>query len=456
MTTIRLIDDLPPEDLAMLQALYSRSAEGVGVHLDRVAAGGSSRFVENYVANFNHKSIADCGTTTIFIEGVSLLAAKALQDWPLYNGQETSTRYIDMSRQPIIDPIGTLASQDILDRWMAFYSENQARVAGHVVETHPRRDGEDAEKYTGAIKARTFDILRGFLPAGIATQLSWHTNLRQAGDHVSGLVHHPSEEIRSLGLALRSKLNEKYPDSGFGASLPSVSGVPVKESASQRDAWEAEVACESTYYNPREGSAFPVAYVNADHVNMHILSKKERALLETRPRGCVIPHFMSRVGPVHVEGYLDFGSFRDLQRHRNGVCRMPLLTTRFGFESWYLTQLPEGVRAQAESLIAAQEPSINRIEDPVARQYYVPLGYKVPLALTYGLPAFVYILEMRSAKTVHPTLRQLVHQMIRHFQLYPLGTEKSFGEGYALHVDMDKDDWTIRRGEQTITPRVPA
>ena len=61
---IQLIDNLPPEDLAMLQALYSRSAQSVSVHLDRVVAGGSSKFMKDYVAGYNHKSIADCGTTS--------------------------------------------------------------------------------------------------------------------------------------------------------------------------------------------------------------------------------------------------------------------------------------------------------------------------------------------------------------------------------------------------------
>jgi hypothetical protein len=68
-----IIDDLPPEDVAMLQALQSRSAAPVRVHLDKVAAGGSSKFMKNYVAGYNHKSIADCGSTTVS-QGIALHA----------------------------------------------------------------------------------------------------------------------------------------------------------------------------------------------------------------------------------------------------------------------------------------------------------------------------------------------------------------------------------------------
>jgi len=45
---LRIVDDLNPEDLAMLQALYSRSAESVDVHLEKVKSTGSGKFMEKY------------------------------------------------------------------------------------------------------------------------------------------------------------------------------------------------------------------------------------------------------------------------------------------------------------------------------------------------------------------------------------------------------------------------
>jgi len=45
---LRIVDDLNPEDLAMLQALYSRSAESVDVHLEKVKQSGSGKFMANY------------------------------------------------------------------------------------------------------------------------------------------------------------------------------------------------------------------------------------------------------------------------------------------------------------------------------------------------------------------------------------------------------------------------
>lgn len=50
---------------------------------------------------------------------------------------------------------------------------------------------------------------------------------------------------------------------------------------------------------------------------------------------------------------------------------------------------------------------------------------------------------MRSAKTVHPTLRQLIQIAIAEF-------ETVVAREVPLHVDRDPDGWTVRRGAQTL------
>jgi thymidylate synthase ThyX len=442
-TKLFIVDDLAPEDLAMLQALYSRSAESVEVHLEKVAKAGSGKFMSTYYVGYNHKSIADCGTSTMFIEGVSTLAAKAVQDWPLYSGQETSTRYIDMSKQRIVDPVGTEQSKAILDRWMQFYTANQDRVVQTIRARYPRGADEKEDAYERAVKARSFDVLRGFLPAGITTQLSWHTNLRQAGDHLNLLAKHPSDEIRQVGLTLQGMFGEYYPSSGAGLGLASVSAVTG--GAKERADWEQMMTDKYTYSAdigfvtkaPFTGFRHTLSFGELDHY-------KED--LAKRPRGSVLPHFMTDFGQLSFAFLLDFGSFRDIQRHRNGVCRMPLLTTKYGFEPWYLEQLDKELLVEASQLIVDQTDALDRIsDDPVVKQYYTALGFRVACQVTYALPAAIYVMELRSSKTVHPSLRRVVQWMISEF--------KGKFPDVTLHVDMDADDWTVRRGNQTIVAK---
>lgn len=458
-TKIRIVDHLGPEDTAMLQALYSRSAESVDIHLEKVKEVGSGKFMSQYYVGYGHKSIADCGSTTMFIEGVSLLAAKAIQDWPLYSGQETGTRYVDMSKQEIIDPIGTPESKMILDRWMEFYISRQDEVSNLIRHRHPKREEEKQETYDRAVKARTFDILRGFLPAGITTQLSWHSNLRQAGDHLNWMSRHPLTEIRDITSCLKQGLATKYPSSGFADSLAAVGGISSKntEQRDARNAWEDEIAAEFTY-------SVDSKYLTSSAINytpswtrtgwsLSDISMKGRysKMLKTRPKGAMLPAFMGDVARCTFDFLLDFGSFRDIQRHRNGTCRMPLLDTVWGFEPWYLEQLGDpdngnvgGLRDQAVALINEQNEAIHKLgADVLTRQYYAALGFQVPCQVTYGLPALLYLLELRSGKTVHPTLRKRILEIVTIFQ-------KSY-PNIALHADKDPDDWDVRRGDQTIT-----
>jgi hypothetical protein len=170
---------------------------------------------------------------------------------------------------------------------------------------------------------------------------------------------------------------------------------------------------------------------------------QQTAIITNRPEKTGLPYYLADLGSCSFEFLLDYGSFRDIQRHRNGVCRMPLLTAQHGFQSWYLEQLPLALRQQALNLIAQQTQAVNALPtDEVTKQYYLALGFLVPCKVTYGLPATVYTAELRSNQTVHPTLRCIAHQMIKALQdRWPQ---------LKLHADLSPSIWDINRGRQTI------
>lgn len=419
-------DEFGPQDTAMMQALYSRSAQSVEEHVKKVRESNSGKFMERFYVGYGHASIADCGSTTIFVEGVSMLVAKAIQDWPLYSGQETSSRYIDMSRQAIIDPVGTKESKQILDSWMKFYTSSQAEVQAHIAQKYPRKEGEDEVIYGKAVTARAFDTLRGFLPAGVATQFSWHTNLRQAHDKLVYLRRHPLAEVREVAEKILASLKEKYAQSFGHLETP------------EQDKYWNFLGSKYNYYFNKSAKAFS-AKTN--------INKKEIAqyndIFSKRALKTGLPHFLTELGNVTFEFLLDFGSFRDIQRHRNGVCRMPLLTSKFGFNDWYLNELPESVRKTAEKLIKEQVKLINKLKTtPENKQYYWAMGFNVTCKVSYGLPAATYVSELRSGRLVHPTLRKVAHQMSRALiKMFP---------NIKLQSDFSLDDWNIRRGMQDI------
>ena len=427
MAKIFIYDEFSPEDIAMMQALYSRSPKSVEEHVQKVKESGSGKFMEKFYVGYGHSSIADCGSATMFIEGVSMLADKAIQDWQLYAGQETSTRYIDMSAQPIADPLKIEESKKILDKWMEFYIDSQEELQEYLIKKYSRKEDEDESVYLKAINARSFDIMRGFLPAGITTQLSWHTNLRQAWDKLSLLKHHPLSEVKDVANLALSKLKEKYSHSFSHKTYE------------EQEKYRKDIVTKYNYYNPQN--------IESDFsYKINILTKELNQyedVIKTRPIKTNLPVFLAELGNITFDFFLDFGSFRDIQRHRNGVCRMPLLTTKIGFNKWYLEQLPENLKEKAQELISKQIKNIENLDaSQEIKQYYIAMGFNVACKVSYGLPAAIYTIELRSGKLVHPTLRKVAHKMHK-------ALEKEFHE-LVLHSDLDPDDWSIRRGLQDI------
>lgn len=425
--------DVPnPQDLAMLMALYSRSPRTVTEHIEQVKKRGSAAFHERFYIGYGHKSIGDCGHIAMFFEGVSMLAAKAIQDTPLYSGQEASTRYMDMSTVEFLNPLGTERGTQIQDTWRELYTEAQERVREVLKLKHPCPDDIKPEVHQKAINARTFDICRALLPAGASTNVAWTTNLRQAHDHLEELRHHPLHEVEQLAIQMRSELMERYPSS-FGQTLSDEQCQYLLDSMDQFAYWTPDCLKNRPY-------EFECVNLLAE------LDKdpKRRILLQTRPPRTELHQRFRMFGHLVFEFMLDFGSYRDLQRQRSSVQGMPLLRPEWGFHPWYLEQLPPAITASAQKSLNSVSKWLER-EDPKTRQYYLPMGLQVPIVMSCTLPSAVYIAELRSGKTVHPTLRAVAQQMGEAI--------KQAVPGIAMHHDMSPDTWSDRRGSQDITEK---
>lgn len=424
-----------PEAEAMLQALHSRSVGGIAAHLQKLEESGSDKFMSTFYVGYGHKSIGDCGSVTIFIEGVSMLAAKAVQDWPLYSGQESSTRYVDFSKQPFLNPLGTAAGAAVLETWRTFYLAGLEPVREHVKLQFPRQEIEKESIYEKAVAARAFDIMRGFLPAGAATNLAWHTNLRQAADKLAVLRHHPLQEVQAIAVALEDALYEAYPSS-FGHKR--------YETTEQ---YTASWMGQEYYFDHAPFDGIQLLRNDIDRAQLKLHSGS----LRSRPPKTELPRHLAECGSLQFGFMLDFGSFRDLQRHRAVTQRMPLVTSRHGFHEWYLNALPPTLRASAEQLLDEQERTVGALHAPKEiAQYYTAMGYKLPNRLTGTLPSLVYLAELRASRFVHPTLAAIASGIARIL-------EKEFQqEGLVLHLDNEPGRFDVRRGEHDIIERISA
>ncbi|OGZ13901.1 MAG: hypothetical protein A3J08_03640 [Candidatus Lloydbacteria bacterium RIFCSPLOWO2_02_FULL_51_11] len=421
-----------PEAEAMLQALHSRSVDGIDAHLAVLAKRGPENFMETFYVGYGHKSIGDCGTITVFIEGVSMLVAKAIQDWALYSGQEVSTRYVDFAKQSFCDPCGTAPSRAILEAWRSFYVHGFDAVLQGLPQRFPRQDNEEEKVYRKALRAYAFDIMRSFLPAGAMTNLAWHTNLRQSTDNLARLRHHPLPEVRAVACMIEDAACEAFPSSF------------KKKRYEDTERYNEEWMREHYYFTASSPHDFVCANDTIDRAQI----APSRSMLAGRPPKTELPSHLKEWGTLQYRFLLDFGSFRDIQRHRAVTQRMPLVTAAHGFHPWYLRELPEQVADDARALIARQESAIAALgASPEIEQYYYAMGYRLPNQLTGTLPSLVYLVELRATRFVHPTLRHRARQIAADLM------GRFEGYGLVLHLDTEPNRFDARRGEHDIVKK---
>ncbi len=417
---------------AMLQALHSRSIGGIKHHLKILKEKGAENFMEQFYVGYGHKSIGDCGSATVFIEGISIVAKKAIQDWRLYSGQTSSTRYLNFSKQKFLNPIKTKDGEKIQENWREFYLKLQKPLQEHLKKQFPRAEEENENIYNKAIIARAFDSTRCWLPAGTSINTSWRMNFRQFSDELMMLRHHSLAEVRDVAEKTEKALRKLY-SSSFGHKR-----FPKTEK------YNEYLMRKKYYFENSQAKDFKLLFNKIDKK----LLKNYKTVLKKRPPKTELPMSIAECGVVGYEFLLDFGSWRDLQRHRSVAQRMPLLTLRHGFNDWYLKQLPESLQEEAKEFLKEQIKLIKKLKvDKFEKQYYIPMGYQVPCRVVGDLKALTYLVELRSTRFVHPTLVKQILKMIT-------SLKKLFAkDGLVLHIDKTPNQFDIKRGEQDIVSK---
>lgn len=444
-----------PETEAMLQALYSRSHISIREHLKELGIEEDEisnekeksikKKLEKFYVGYGHASIGDCGSATVFIENVSILAAKAIQNTPLYNGQESSTRYIDFKEKKdflihhlatlmiskiigksdaslVLIPMDLLADvKDLIDDYYAIYDEVKETVKDNLIKELSHLD--DPTKIEKIVKPASFDIARGLLPSGTFTQLSFHGSLRTLNEHFRSLKVHYLSEVREIANLVLDQLYEKFPYS-------------FKSTEESIDHQTYEECYNGNYEN----------YLDALRYENNSKYASDNTILQNHYlqnyKKSTIKNETLLVNPIILFGELDYGSWRDLQRHRNGYCKpilpqlmsisalkefsedIGIISIRNNFldtlNTWYYTML-QNYYAPNENLSYVGSRKVNNLQifseklaqfllkykviiDEEILAYITPLGKNCEVVLAYSIEELEYVLNLRLQDTVHTTL----------------------------------------------------
>lgn len=337
-----------PQNMAMLQALYSRSNDSVIKQLE--VNRNASKFMDRYVVKYGHGSIAQCGYITLFCENVSMFLAKLIQFHNYYVGQETSSRYIDFSAGEAVYETDTeKQNQEFLfNTYRTVLEVNKDKIA---VYNFGKTYIECSKEEQNAINPRAFDLSRGYLPFGAKTNVSWVTNFDNLWKHLSWMkAHFPNKEVLEFVNSVLDFVQENYPD-----SIPALLGEDG--TGASRD-------------NMGNRAAGILRYPFADSVTA----------------------FGNRLlNIISFNSTIDLGSWRDIQRHRNTIQSWPSLTKTFN--DYYVI------------------PDFKFDYKPTS-WFDTPLGMNIEYAMSMRQDQFEYIISARSKETVHYTLRQDVAVII--------------------------------------------
>jgi thymidylate synthase ThyX len=441
-----------PEILAMLQAFYSRLDTPIEQRLRDLGDSdipGIKEKLNKWYVGYNHDSIGDCADIVIFFEGVSLQAAKVLEDNDLYNGVERSTRFCNFDDPNMVFPQHHSEKLAKLQRnWLDFYLNIGPQVRAYVEQKYRSVLPEDADEslYQTAVDARTFDIQRAFLPIGMRTNLSWKLSIRKTRDKLVELLVHPLKELRLIAINALSGLTSLYP-----SSFPY---LDPHDYLNRLEFEDIQLMNEAYFFDTDHCQGESIRFIqHKDLMQYNSFTGEDcyaaRTFLETRSKRLQVPRHFSRFGYFQCQFNLDFGSFRDLQRHRGAACRLPLLTPYHMFEPWYINQLPTDLGEKALAFISSQLGSLQTEYDKLPNKteilYHLPLGLVSTVNAEYSLPHAIYVAELRSQATVHPTLRRVALNLASHIEReYPFA---------KIYVDKSPDGLCLRRGKQTITLR---
>lgn len=437
---------LSPHSRGMIHSLNSREPGGFIKNLAKTFKGRSGdEFFKKFFLGYGDDSIADCATLDIFIDGLCMVSANQLQDTPMYSGQETSSRYVEMTSLGYYDPIGTDASQEVFEKLLAFYSKALEKIKPSLYERFPKKEGDKDKDYKNAIHAKACDILGAFLPAGARTNASISMNIRQLRDHYQVLQHNPAKEVSSVTNTILAVLKEVLPDSFDRKPKDEREKVYFDE----QDQFLESVAEKTCFMKLLKDGKWPVfdAHFQSSPYYSEMI-EEYRELFTNRPRSGarLLPNKVGSIGNVSVRSLLDYRSMRDWHRHRNGIFLTGLLTTRFGFNEWYLNNLTDELRNEAKELLLWLEKHLEQFSSVAEEdlQYLIPMGYLVPQQTHRNLSSEIFVVERRTSLRVHPTARQLAVKTAKFLQ-------ETLPEWMTLHVDLSDSEWTVKRGQDVIT-----
>ena len=414
-------------------------------------------FAEKYVLGYGHSSVAEHGVVHLALEDVSIIASKLIEDARLASYTEKSTRYVAFDPGKAYYPPRVMADAKLGEAYantvrglLEAYTGWTEDVTRQIKARTPRGEKQTERAYEAASRATAFDLLRYLLPTATHTNVGLTLNARTLEHLITKLLSQPLEEGRELGARMKAEARHVVPTllkyAEYNAYRAETSAAietlarelladapkdltPLRPSATLSLSKErvdaerpGEVPSVSLLFSDPDADNILIAAIlyGASHLPMDALMARVQAL-DYADKERVVEEYLKRRSKhdapgralerlfCTVEMTLDYGAYRDVQRHRMATQTTQALSPVLGFER------PDefetfGYAKQYDDLMAQSADTYARLYDAGfvhEAAYVLPLATRIRVLFTWNLREVTHFVELRSARQGHPSYRRI-------------------------------------------------
>jgi thymidylate synthase ThyX len=436
-------------------ARLSRRADDMRItYLDEFAgsAEDADKLLNRVITAFGDDSVQQLVGVHVVVENASNLLTKLLEWGRLAAYLEQSTRYIFFDQK---DAQGkyryftpTNLSKDVTDNYnqtmdkiFDLYSRVVRGLTEHVRKANPEpQDKLERIAWQGATRAQACDAARPMLPVATKATVGIFASGQALDSLIMHLLSEPLEEAHYVGNQILAEARKVVPAFLERTDIPERGGAttayrantrktiaeiakangldepkPSKSNVEMLSYWpenELDLAAEILF----EQSHTPLAELKKQ-VGEWEDSKKEEVLNAAIGERLNRRHKPGRAWEVpHYEFEItdDYGTFRDLQRHRIvDAFEWQQLTPAYSYDVPDLVK-EAGFEKEFKQAFELAVELYNKLKDAgylAEAQYATLLGHKMRYRFMLNARAAFHFLELRTSPQGHPGYRAICHKM---------------------------------------------
>ncbi|MBD3163687.1 FAD-dependent thymidylate synthase [Candidatus Woesearchaeota archaeon] len=423
---IYTLNGLPPEVIAVAFAKCSRSPESFDVIAKELNEDKSRQFHEKWVVGYGHSSVAEHAVLSLAIENVSMLASKVIEDNRLASYTEKSTRYQQFDKTTYYKPelnqkLNKLYIQT-MDYIMDTYTELIPKLTEFTKKKHP--DLKEIE-----IKNKVFDNLRNLLPVSVLTNIGFTVNARNLEKAIVKLMTHPLKEMNEIGYDLKHAALKHAPTlikyTGTNEYIKNTAAELKKQTKQILDRMPDDITPVTLVEYDKDAEEKILSAILYKFSNLpYNVAKEKLNNLEDTKKEELLKKAIENIGkfdaPIRefehayytFDLLMDYGAFRDIQRHRMVTQTNQELTPFYGFDIPKEVMQAGLMKDYVECMKSAKNTyRIIHEKFPNEAQYVLPMAFKKRVLFKANYRELYHFIKLRSSKQGHESYRKIAKGM---------------------------------------------